>query len=161
MARLRRRWRVVKWAGLALSTCLLAALVLSLYCGISYSTGRWTPRTTFSGGVVRDIEDLHYFNLCDGGLFYHYSPIVQATLAFGWRLEARSSVLLTRSPSYHVDRTLASFGLPLWIPLLLAAVPTIVLFRRDRRTPSHCCHSCGYDLTGNTSGTCPECGGRL
>jgi hypothetical protein len=23
------------------------------------------------------------------------------------------------------------------------------------------CPSCGYDLTGNTSGTCPECGEKL
>lgn len=24
--------------------------------------------------------------------------------------------------------------------------------------PPHCCRHCGYDLTGNTSGVCPECG---
>jgi predicted amidophosphoribosyltransferase len=30
--------------------------------------------------------------------------------------------------------------------------------RRDRRPkPGHCQH-CGYDLTCNTSGVCPECG---
>jgi hypothetical protein len=23
------------------------------------------------------------------------------------------------------------------------------------------CRKCGYCLTGNTSGTCPECGGRI
>ena len=23
------------------------------------------------------------------------------------------------------------------------------------------CHKCGYDLTGNTSGVCPECGARI
>jgi hypothetical protein len=26
------------------------------------------------------------------------------------------------------------------------------------RPPMPSCHRCGYDLTGNTSGTCPECG---
>jgi hypothetical protein len=31
-------------------------------------------------------------------------------------------------------------------------------FVRQRRIPPHCCQKCGYDLTGNTSGTCPECG---
>ena len=27
-----------------------------------------------------------------------------------------------------------------------------------RRTSRNLCHRCGYSLTGNTSGTCPECG---
>jgi hypothetical protein len=31
----------------------------------------------------------------------------------------------------------------------------------QRRIPPHCCQSCGYDLTGNTSGTCPECGEEI
>ncbi len=31
---------------------------------------------------------------------------------------------------------------------------------RKRRSPGHC-NRCGYDLTGNVSGTCPECGDKL
>lgn len=27
--------------------------------------------------------------------------------------------------------------------------------------PPGCCQRCGYDLTGNLSGICPECGSRL
>lgn len=30
--------------------------------------------------------------------------------------------------------------------------------RRQERGARGLCPSCGYDLTGNTSGTCPECG---
>jgi hypothetical protein len=33
-------------------------------------------------------------------------------------------------------------------------------FRRLLCTHAHC-NKCGYDLTGNTSGTCPECGAGL
>jgi len=52
---------------------------------------------------------------------------------------------------------------PLWLPfLLLAAYPTIAFvrgpMRRWRRRRKGCCLSCGYDLTGNESGVCPECG---
>lgn len=48
---------------------------------------------------------------------------------------------------------------PLWIPLvLLLAVATIRRPWKAREPPSGCCRLCGYDLTGNVSGTCPECG---
>jgi len=30
--------------------------------------------------------------------------------------------------------------------------------RRRRRLKSGLCGKCGYDLTGNVSGVCPECG---
>jgi hypothetical protein len=47
------------------------------------------------------------------------------------------------------------WSFPLWpVPATLAAV--VVLVPRSRRKPGHC--RCGYNLTGNTSGTCPECG---
>jgi hypothetical protein len=49
-----------------------------------------------------------------------------------------------------------------WVPLLW---PSWVLSRwlyfrvkRGRRVREGLCLSCGYDLTGNTSGMCPECG---
>jgi hypothetical protein len=32
--------------------------------------------------------------------------------------------------------------------------------RYNRRIPKHFC-TCGYDLTGNVSGVCPECGARV
>jgi len=49
--------------------------------------------------------------------------------------------------------------LALWIPFLLVAIPTAYLWYRDRRRlPSGHCRKCGYNLTGNVSGVCPECG---
>lgn len=48
--------------------------------------------------------------------------------------------------------------MPLWAPLLAFALPTAYAHHRCRRPrPGHC-PTCGYDLTGNTTGVCPECG---
>lgn len=55
------------------------------------------------------------------------------------------------------------FGLviPSWsLILLFALLPALWLYRwriHPIRLPGQC-RRCGYDLTGNTSGTCPECG---
>jgi len=46
-----------------------------------------------------------------------------------------------------------------WLLLLVVALPTAWLWHRDRRRiRPGCCIRCGYDLTGNTSGVCSECG---
>jgi rubrerythrin len=38
-------------------------------------------------------------------------------------------------------------------------LPLIWIIRRLRQRPKvGCCTACGYNLTGNTSGVCPECG---
>jgi len=49
--------------------------------------------------------------------------------------------------------------LPYYLILAAAALlPAWRVRRWLRRTPPHCCAACGYNLTGNTSGVCPECG---
>ncbi len=55
---------------------------------------------------------------------------------------------------------------PLWAPcLLLAVYPTIAFIRgpysRHRRRKKGLCLNCGYNLTANVSGVCPECGERI
>lgn len=37
----------------------------------------------------------------------------------------------------------------------VAGIPFLLL--GSRRYPAGCCQKCGYDLTGNESGRCPEC----
>ena len=58
--------------------------------------------------------------------------------------------------------TISFIFLPLWLPLLVALTPIfIVSVRNRRRIPAGHCQKCRYDLTGNTSGVCPECGLRV
>ena len=54
------------------------------------------------------------------------------------------------------------FSVPHWLLILLFSLaPAWVLhrgYRQYRREAAKCCLKCGYNLTGNTSGVCPECG---
>ena len=48
--------------------------------------------------------------------------------------------------------------IPLWMLFLPIAAVSLLAWRRARmRRPGHCLN-CGYDLIGNVSGVCPECG---
>ena len=53
--------------------------------------------------------------------------------------------------------------IPLWLVFTLLIFYPVTAFlrgpvRRARRRKRGSCVQCGYNLTGNTSGTCPECG---
>lgn len=60
-----------------------------------------------------------------------------------------------------VSEPTGHFRIPMWYVLMLTVGPTLVLLRWRRRTPPGCCRDCGYNLTGNVTGRCPECGNRI
>ena len=54
-------------------------------------------------------------------------------------------------------------NIPYWVIALLFSQPSMGAYlarlrRRRRRRTRGACRACGYDLTGNVSGVCPECG---
>ena len=49
---------------------------------------------------------------------------------------------------------LVSIALPAILPLIYV----LLRYRRVLRRKNQRCTGCGYNLTGNTSGVCPECG---
>jgi hypothetical protein len=56
---------------------------------------------------------------------------------------------------------LAAFGL-LLIGLMMIGIRLLILqYSEDPRAPSNCCRKCGYNLTGNVSNICPECGEKI
>lgn len=49
--------------------------------------------------------------------------------------------------------------LNLWLWAIVSVVPTALFWTLSLPTPpAGACASCGYNLTGNISGRCPECG---
>ncbi len=78
-----------------------------------------------------------------------------------WRLNCWPE--FTRLVSYGHGRAgppiCSILAIPSWLPLLVLAPPTAWLWSRDRRQVGPgCCAACGYDLTGNVTGQCSECG---
>lgn len=70
------------------------------------------------------------------------SEVVRSFAGFGF-LNARNAWIIT---------------IPLWAVTVGAGVAYLLsLMLRRHSTAAHCPH-CSYNLTGNTSGVCPECG---
>jgi hypothetical protein len=54
-------------------------------------------------------------------------------------------------------------AMPYWALVAASLLPLGIRplawsWRRVRRRRANVCRGCGYDLTGNVSGVCPECG---
>ena len=142
MHRGRRTIRLAKWAGVGL--CVLIAVVTwaSKFVAFGYSNpGRvgaffesgvlqawWWHRPSYGGSWI--------FGRADQSDWYGFFPL----FAWNWNPPALTVYV------------------PLWLPLILLAPPTYWLFWLDRRKPRPGFCACGYDLTGNVSGVCPECG---
>jgi hypothetical protein len=86
-------------------------------------------------------------------------------VVFYWRKSILCSAITT--PRIPGDSYIykSSTGVSLWFLLLLSMLLPLAIFRgpyrRYRRLMSGHCQKCGYNLTGNTSGICPECGERI
>ncbi len=138
----------MKWVGLAVCVLIVVAWGLSLRWQVSYGGDGWEL------GLI-------------GGNFTTY--VCSAFSGDGWEFGPRLIAFgdVVRSGFNWPSRYSYKGGeisytgvlVPLWMPLLAVAIPTAILFWRDRRRipPGHC-QQCGYDLTGNVSGRCPECG---
>ncbi len=152
--------RILKWGGLV--PCVLIFLM-------------WALTTTVVRNTRLNVEyvgdDTHLRFLV--GAIYCSSPVhwtVRRADLSGWRIYKvhprkqdaffrfwrRDHGFLLPAVRPYWNRTAY---IPLWLPFATLAIPTAYLFWPDSRCPpeGHC-QSCGYNLTGNVSGVCPECG---
>src|SRR6185369_12194414 len=152
MPRPSRTRRILKWTGVGLSLLTLGAGVASLWCsfacvlrpqlGLFVYAGRagfMTPNQKIAdlSSVVRNRFSSQPFIVNEG---------------FEWRL-SKTTMYGWGSGQIHW------YSVPLWLLAMLTTSPTAWMWHRDRRRiRPGCCLRCGYDLTGNTSGVCSECG---
>ncbi len=151
-----RRWRVrrvLKWAGSILVALILAVAFAELHWSASYCT------------------DHIGLQLLGGKISFYWTVEAWSSdsprgLSIG-RCRDLSNALDYCSANGVLPRGVALDGagavsVPLWILLALTGAPTALLWWSDgRRAPPGHCRRCGYDLTGNVSGRCPECGASV
>ncbi len=169
--------RVLKWLGTVTCALLLVLWIASVqfrssFFGPDYEFEANGGRVSFSRyyGTRRDIQELRYRDAAWFGEFRSetasWSSAREWTWTqWRWRLglcrpgvyERTYGGYLYENLSQPVNQTV--YVLPCWIPFTLAMVSTALLWLLDRRRakPGHC-GRCGYSLTGNVSGRCPECG---
>lgn len=143
------RHRNLRWIGLVCSLFLLVALFVATF--------GWAvlQHEGYVGGLFR-------------GCLSAKSPPdpnnIQReprTLSIGWRPRGTPLSMNWWPRFVLTGKGMWKITLPLWIPTLVVLVPTVVLWATDRRHPPDHCQTCGYNLTGNESGVCPECGTRV
>ena len=146
-----RMRRALKWAGLLVCTGLVCMFLASIRWRVCYVRRTW-------------VVFLQYGALaCD--YWGHLPPVEQEEHSSFWQP--------TGWAAYPEGNSFRRYwfglwlwpdfqrGVPLWMPFIALVIPTALLWWRDHRLPEGHCQSCGYDLTGNTSGVCPECGERM
>jgi hypothetical protein len=143
MRRRSRTRRVLKWVGTMGCALFAVAWIASLFWTVTYIGGGqalWTEP-----GAVNIRRRVGWLTQTSGWFL-------------GRTTDARVESWLPRAKPIGTSRRFRLI-VPLWIPFVVLAVPTALLWSLDRRRipPGHC-RKCGYNLTGNVSGICPECG---
>jgi hypothetical protein len=94
-----------------------------------------------------------------------YGPVSPKLRSFWceWSTGGCSRYLYQKTGEYRMlPRTWVNIRMHLWLPLVLLLIYPAIAFirgpvRRWHRRRNNKCVACGYDLTGNVTGICPEC----
>jgi hypothetical protein len=153
----RGRWRVrAMWTTGAVAAVFLAAEIASLSLSMM-----WAPKLRSHWLIVDAGSGLCAIEWSTGSPYVVPARWTDRPLNFRhpkklWAWPSRELYTVQRLPLAKITVYYVTF--PLWLPALAAAIPAALLWRAGRRRVPGACGGCGYDLSGNTCGPCPECG---
>lgn len=137
------RYRKLMWLSIACSVVFFSLLVSSSF----YSYGYVSRRIGILCGEARCGLAIASASIANPGW--------NADKNFGFRWEPE---FLDRIVPMGATYTVSIVFLPLWIPMLIAGAAIAYFHRKGRLPNTGHCIKCGYNLNGNRSGVCPECG---
>ena len=145
-----RTRKIIKWTSFSGALILAAVLALASNWYVEYYD--WTGKTKYLVAFVHTGVVV----LTESG----NNPTAPRR-GKGWRIN-RANTQSTIWPRIRFKSSLNQFSVwvPLWCPILLLTL-TSALTWRGKKALYPSCSSCEYDLTGNTSGVCPECGAAI
>jgi len=145
----RRGLRTLKWAGVCLSLLISLAWAVSLFVTVKLHCYPWVV------SVFRGVFSVVWGSSLTHGTWFAVHPVPGKRLVWaGWFPSVNKEGFWGSTVFWNHLR------IPLILPFVIVAVPTACLWWLEyrRRIPPGHCQKCGYDLTGNVSGVCPECG---
>jgi hypothetical protein len=140
--------RVGIWAGGVVSALAAGIWLISGVATIRYAWSPWEAYVLGGGGFR-----VEWHSTRKGS--FARTP----ALTLSWGPTTIASGLSYVETTYHSGGSSGAMGCPIWGFVAAFSCPTLVLRKlRHDRAPAGSCGTCGYDLTGNVSGRCPECG---
>lgn len=142
-----RRWRWIRGAGTVACVAIVALYPVSINASAAYWSHGLRKTISLRNGQFGVL-------LWNGPEIFTYGDRIPSVF---WCLYEPRHAVLWGFDSV-VDQAGTLVILPLWAPLVAFALPTAYAWWRCARPPPGHCKKCGYDLAGNGSGVCPECG---
>jgi hypothetical protein len=146
------RRATLKWAATVLCALLAALWGLSFWFEVLCWDGAGSPLVVLGKGTIKVSPDWQYAEwwMPTGFTFDVHREAFWAPFTFWWPFR------------YAVSATCSVTVVPCWMLFSGPFFATVWLwYRGHARYRSGYCRRCGYDLTGNVSGRCPECGTEI
>ena len=157
---MRYRWHVAGWVVLLLAGAATLALWHRTYSVWDF--------LEYSHDDLENYRTRRYWLTTDHGLIFLGHKVVKFSNRNGFALALHNNQKYRRdgfSYSSRASAKLTQVSVPIWIFVFTLTIPRFGRFRlavrsQNRRRRGRCL-SCGYNLTANTSGICPECGTEI
>lgn len=137
--------RVARWLLTGTSVVMLVGTIVTESCPLRWTVG-------IAQLVVRSGSIQAALDLSDNGITAGWT-----TVGFGGQRQRAFLPRLKNLPPF--DKWIVV--LPFWVPAALFGLSAAWLWFKSHHIPSNCCQRCGYNLTGNVTGVCSECGTPL
>ncbi len=144
MTRLRPRKYIIVWIG------VVTMVLLLLFWAVSHAV---------RVGHIRS----HFMLVLNSGVFTiaWADDVIQPTPVWWAERGGTGASWYWLVPNIHRIRNTLVIQLPLLSLAIIAGLITLLSRRAAREPQPGHCQGCGYNLAGNTTGVCPECGREI